>query len=87
MTKRKSKLSTPKSKCCYADVELGGIGDFRDGDKQITMYYICTKCGRACDSIIVTRRQWQRNPATKIKGDERNKIRNKQIKKEIKDCE
>lgn len=85
MTKKKNKLLIPKSKCCYADIKMGGIGDFREGDKQVTMYYICTKCGRACDSLTVIRKTWVRNPVTKIKGDGRGKIKEKIIKKEIKE--
>lgn len=37
------------SECCNAEVKAEGQGDFRDNDKVVTMYYICTKCGEPCD--------------------------------------
>ena len=33
----------PKSDCCNADVKVGG------DDREGTVYFVCTKCGRACD--------------------------------------
>ena len=44
--RRKMKL---KSKCCGAEVTVGGLGDFDDDDKVCTRYYICKSCGNACD--------------------------------------
>ena len=38
-----------KSKCCNANVKTRGLPDFF-GDKYIcTVYYVCQKCGKACD--------------------------------------
>jgi len=42
-------MKKKKSKCCWADVELGGIGDFHDKDKVETRCYICTACKKPCD--------------------------------------
>lgn len=41
------------SKCHKAPVKLsGGVGDFSDNDRVVTMHYICTKCNEACDLFI-----------------------------------
>jgi hypothetical protein len=39
------------SKCCNAKVEIGGEPDFPGDNYICTHYYICTKCGEACDLI------------------------------------
>ena len=77
MEKKKSNL---KSICCGAKVRVEGMDDF---DKQCTMYYVCTKCNQACDVLIKKRRTWNINPATKVKGDNRGKVKDKLTKKEI----
>jgi hypothetical protein len=79
MEKKKSNL---KSICCGAKVRIEGMDDF---DKQCTMYHICTKCNQACDVLINIRKKWNINPVTQVKGDEREKKRQKEIKKEIKE--
>ena len=40
------------SKCCKAEVELGGMGDFHYPDTSETRYYVCKKCKRACDVAV-----------------------------------
>lgn len=45
-----------KSKCCNAEVKIEGVPDFL-GDKVeemtvATCYYICTECGKPCDTIV-----------------------------------
>jgi len=42
-------MKNKKSKCCWADVKVAGMGDFRDRDRVCTRYYICTACGKPCD--------------------------------------
>ena len=36
-------MNNEKSKCCDADVSIGG------DDEEGTHYYLCCKCGEACD--------------------------------------
>jgi hypothetical protein len=83
--KKKNGLSISRSKCCFAPVVIGGVGDFRKGDNIVTMYYMCTKCEMACDIIIATRKEWTRNPKTQIMPDKREKNIKKQLDKEIKE--
>lgn len=42
-------ITNQKSKCCDADVIIGGRGDFSDEDRVETHYFVCTKCRKACD--------------------------------------
>jgi L-lactate utilization protein LutB len=84
MKKKKSNL---KSNCCNADIKVDMAPDFY-GDNPKTMIigtccYICNRCNQACDVHINIRKTWAINPATKIKGDERGKFKEKLTKKEI----
>lgn len=51
-------MSTPDtspqlSKCHQAPVELsGGVGDFSDSDRVMTMHYVCTECKQPCDLYV-----------------------------------
>lgn len=47
------------------------------------MYYACSCCNKPCDIIYTERKVWKINPQTKVKKDERQKIKRKEIKKEI----
>jgi hypothetical protein len=50
MTHKSTPIDSLLSKCHQAPVKLaGGLGDFRDDDRAVTMHYECTKCGEACD--------------------------------------
>ena len=80
MEKKKSNL---KSDCCRAKVKISGIGDFEGDKSACTQYYVCTKCNKACDVYIPIRKTWKINPSTKVKGDERAKIKEKEINEEI----
>jgi hypothetical protein len=80
MGKKKSNI---KSDCCNAEVKVGGIPDFNGDRHACTQYYVCTKCEEACNVHICQRKTWTRNPATKVKGDERGKQEIKLTKKEI----
>lgn len=82
---KKNKLSTPKSKCCYAEIKIGGLGDFHGEDRPCTIYYMCTKCGKACDVIIMPRRTWKRNPKTQIVPNKKKKKSTKLTPKELKE--
>jgi len=75
MEKKKSNLSE-YSKCCGAKVVVRG---------KTTRYYVCLACGNACDvyCIVKERKFWTRNPKTQIIGDKREKIKDKEINKEI----
>jgi L-lactate utilization protein LutB len=83
MGKKKNKIIL--SSCCRAKVRVSGIGDFEGDKSACTQCYVCTKCNDACDIYIPIRRVWNINPSTKIKGDERAKITNKEINREIKE--
>ena len=39
-----------KSKCCNAEVETGGMGDFEEHD-VVTCYHQCTSCKTPCDVV------------------------------------
>jgi len=80
MTKIKSNL---KSNCCNAKIKVEGDEDFKG--ITCTMYYVCTKCKKDCDFHLDDRKTWKINPVTKVKGDNRGKIKEKLIKKEIKE--
>jgi len=77
MGKKKSNL---KSNCCNSDIRIEGINDF---DKQCTMYHVCKYCNKPCDVHVNIRKTWTINPTTKVKGDKRAKIKEKEIIKEI----
>lgn len=88
---RKKRKNKEISLCCGAKVRFNMSPDFL-GDNPKTMqigtcYYICTKCGEACNIYTPRRRTWKRNPATKIKKDSRTTIKEKELKKEIKNYE
>jgi DNA-directed RNA polymerase subunit RPC12/RpoP len=73
MTKKRSNLSE-RSKCCGFKVVVRG---------KTTMHYVCLACGQPCDIYYNQRKTWIRNPKTKILEDERGKIKEKEINKEI----
>jgi hypothetical protein len=78
-----------KSNCCNAEIKIDMTSDFY-GDNPKTMqigtcYYVCIECKQACDVHSNQRRTWKINPVTKIKGDERDKIKEKELNKEIKE--
>lgn len=78
----KKKRNKTKSKCCNAPIKLGGgVGDFSDNDEICTLHAICTKCNKPCEIKSQIRKVWIRNPKTQIKGDERGKLTEKEIKK------
>ena len=37
-----------KSECCNANIFIGGIGDFNDGDSVQTHYFVCSACKKPC---------------------------------------
>jgi len=85
--KKKNRLL---SICCNAPIKYSDFApDFiGDNPKTMTMgtcYVICTKCNQPCNIYISIRRTWTRNPKTQIQGDDREQIRKKEIKKEIKE--
>ena len=85
MGKKRSKI---KSECCKAEVHYSNfapdfIGDDPHTMKIGTVSVICSKCNQPCNIYIPIRRTWTRNPKTQIQGDNRGKIREKEIKKEI----
>jgi hypothetical protein len=85
MAKKKSNL---KSTCCkseikYSDFAPDFIGDNPKTMKIGTVSCLCTKCGEPCNIYLKNRKTWKINPATKVKGDERAKIKEKEIKKQI----
>lgn len=76
------------SKCCRAEIRYSDFAPDFFGDDPKTMQIgtvsaICTKCNKPCNFYIPIRRTWIRNPKTQIRGDKRNEIRQKTIKKEI----
>ena len=83
----KKKRSRELSSCCHAKIRINlspdFIGDNSTNQIMGTCYYICTKCNQPCSVYIPIRRTWTRNPATKVKGDEREKKEIKLTKKEI----
>jgi L-lactate utilization protein LutB len=85
---KKKKIKTQlKSTCCGVDIKVDMSPDFI-GDNPKTMQvgtccYMCSKCNQPCDVYANTRKTWNRNPATKVKGDERGKFKEKLTKKEI----
>jgi len=78
----KNKKSNLKSNCCNAGVRVEGMDDF---DNACTMYHVCNYCNKPCDIHANERKVWKINPVTKIKGDERDKIKEKELNKEIKE--
>lgn len=38
-----------KSKCCNAEVKIGGTPDFIGSKGVCTIYYVCLKCDKPCD--------------------------------------
>lgn len=81
----KIKYNKFKSNCCNAEIKINApLRDF-PGEKNIlgTFYYICKKCNQACDIHIKERKSWNRNPKTQIIKDKREKIKTKEIIKEI----
>jgi L-lactate utilization protein LutB len=86
MTKRKK--SKIKSACCKAEIRYSDPAPDFIGDDSKTMQIgtccaICSKCGKPCNFYVPIRRTWKRNPATKVKGDDRAKKEVKLTKKEI----
>ena len=77
----KNKKKSYKSICCNAPVRVEGMDDF---DEVCTMHHVCTKCGKDCDVIIKVRKLWDVSPVTKVKKDEREKKKAKQVDEEIK---
>ena len=73
MSKKQPNL---KSTCCNAKVKIVG---------NVTMYYVCCKCGNPCDVRYVQRKTWARNPVTQITPDKRDKIIEKLEKQQIKE--
>jgi hypothetical protein len=75
MTKKNKQINiSERSLCCNSKVVVRG---------KTTMYYVCLKCGEACDVYYTERKVWTRNPKTQILGDKRAKEKNKLTKKEI----
>jgi hypothetical protein len=72
----KKKNNPERSICCGAKVVIRG---------KTTKYYVCLACGKPCDVYLKERRTWAINPTTRVKGDERAKIKQKEIDKEIKE--
>ncbi len=63
-----------RSKCCNAKVKVVG---------KTTLYHICLKCKKACDVYFTIRKTWTRNPATQVQKDKREKMRKKELDKDI----
>lgn len=36
-------MNEPLSACCHAKMRVAG------DDREVTRYYVCTKCGKPCD--------------------------------------
>ena len=58
------KKESPISKCCNASVHIEGISDFPGDKKSCTQYYVCDKCGEACDLA-----EWNKEPKPKDRID------------------
>jgi L-lactate utilization protein LutB len=85
MGKKKSKI---KSACCKAPIISSEPAPDFIGDKNPsvgTCCCICTKCNKPCNFYIPIRRTWTINPKTKVKGDEREELTKKEIKKILKE--
>jgi L-lactate utilization protein LutB len=85
MGKKKSKI---KSACCKAPIISSEPAPDFIGDKNPsvgTCCCICTKCNKPCNFYIPIRRTWIINPKTKVKGDEREELTKKEIKKILKE--
>jgi len=86
MEKKKSNL---KSLCCNEKVTIVMTKDFYgdNPDKMEigTCHYQCNKCKKACDIFVKNRIKINMNTSTKVKGDDRAKIKDRQTKKEIKE--
>lgn len=82
----KKKRNKILSACCKAEIRSSDPAPDFIGDKNPTIgtcCCICSKCGKPCNFYTPIRKVWTKNPATKIKGDEREKKENKLTKKEI----
>ena len=66
-----------RSLCCNSKVKVVG---------KTTLYYICLKCKAACNVYYKERNTWERNPKTQVQNDKRRKIKDKEIKKEIREA-
>jgi len=80
-------MSNLRSVCCNAKITYSDISADFIGDDPATMYVgtaycICTKCHQPCNVITNKRKTWAINPRTRVKQDERKKIRKKIEKKE-----
>lgn len=77
-----------KSNCCNAKVKYSDILPDFIGDKNPkigTVYYICTKCGEACDVHINIRKTWTINPKTRIVPNKKKNQKKKIAEQEIKE--
>jgi len=76
-----------KSKCCKSKVKTNMSPDFINDNPKTqkigTCYYICMKCGEACNVFSVERKKWKINPNEQVIPDKRKKIKNNIIKKEM----
>lgn len=65
----------PISKCHNAPTTLeGGLGDFKDSDRPVTMHYECTECHEACDVAIASADADRQTPASTFIEDELGEI-------------
>jgi hypothetical protein len=82
----KNNQVSERSQCCNAKVRVVMSKDFfGDNPKtQIigTCYYVCKKCGKACDVIFRARKTWTINPATRIAPNKKRQLK-KLTKREI----
>ena len=83
------KVNNLRSLCCNAPAKVEGapdfVGDNPKNMRECTCWYACTKCHQSCDVYSNARKTWTINPKTQIVPNKREKIRNKEINKEIKE--
>jgi hypothetical protein len=88
MSKKKNKQLL--SDCCRAEIRTSDfIPDFiEDNPKTMTIgtcYFICSKCGEACNIYVPIRRTWKINPKTQILQNKKKKSSTKLTPKELKE--
>ncbi len=76
-----------KSQCCNAKTTYSEmITDFIGEKKPLigTITCICSKCKKPCAILIVERKKWEKNPATQIIPNKKEKIKRLFTEKELK---
>jgi len=84
----KKNKSTLKSACCKAKLKYSSPAPDFIGEKEPTIgtcYCVCSKCDKPCNIVLDERKKWTINPSTRIKKDEREKLKSKQNRLELND--